>query len=317
MAVNVNNVERKVFKYYEGLCSSSDFTKEIAKVLALGVKTQSIKDIDGNVLEEPLIVMSKNWDIVYPAPDTSLNIDLENLTVEEYKTKILNQVNKISDTVILKTTTTSKDLTNEEVDELTVDSDSNKSSLTMYLEIYKPAYIANPEEYPLDCERKGITPKLITKDLYEKALQATHAVEEEIYANNDGWKTDKKCTVDRNDDPVHGSIDLKEKECDGYVKKINEIYNDMSFRLPDTSTFIEINAAYLAKIKQDDAELYNLFLTQLNNGEGIEPKTYTLLDSLVIEIIKNGPDSYTMMFEAIKKTTTYTIPKGAENLENF
>ena len=317
MAVNVNNVERKVFKYYEGLCSSSDFTKEIAKVLALGVKTQSIKDIDGNVLEEPLIVMSKNWDIVYPAPDTSLNIDLENLTVEEYKTKILNQVNKISDTVILKTTTTSKDLTNEEVDELTVDSDSNKSSLTMYLEIYKPAYIANPEEYPLDCERKGITPKLITKDLYEKALQATHAIEEEIYANNDGWKTDKKCTVDRNDDPVHGSIDLKEKECDGYVKKINEIYNDMSFHLPDTSTFIEINTAYLAKIKQDDAELYNLFLTQLNNGEGIEPKTYTLLDSLVIEIIKNGPDSYTMMFEAIKKTTTYTIPKGAEYVVNY
>lgn len=314
MAVNVNNVERKVFKYYEGLCSSSDFTKEIAKVLALGVKTKSVKDIDGNVLEEPLIVMSKNWDIVYPAPDTSLNIDLNNLTVEEYKAKILNQVNKISDTVILKTTTTPKDLTDGEVDELTVDTDSNKASLTMYLEIYKPAYIANPEEYPLDCERKGITPKLITKELYEKSLQATHAVEEEIYANNDGWQSEKKCTVDKKDESTIGSLELKEAECDAYVKKINEIYGDMSFRLPDNtgSTFIEINSAYLAKIKQNDAELYDLILNTLNGGEGIEPKTYTLLHSLVIEIIKDTQDVYTMMFEGIRKTITYTIPKGAE-----
>ena len=317
MAVNVNNVERKVFKYYEGLCSSSDFPKEIAKVLALGVRTEATKDIDGVILEPAIISRKHNWDIVYPAPDTSLNLDLDNLTVEEYKTKILNQVNKISDTVILKTTTTEKDLTNEEPDELTVDSDENKSSLTMYLEIYKPSYIANPEEYPLDCERKGITPKLITKELYEKSLQATHAVEEEIYANNDGWKTEKRCTVDKKDDPVLGDIDLKEAECDMYVKKINEIYGDMSFRLPETSTSIEINAAYLAKIKQDDAELYNLFLTRLNNGEGIEPKTYALLDSLTIEVIKNTHDSYTMMLEAIKKTTTYTIPKGAEYVVNY
>ena len=317
MAVNVNNVERKVFKYYEGLCSSGDFTKEIAKVLALGVRTQSVKDIDGNVLEEPLIVMSKNWDIVYPAPDTSLNINLDNLTVEEYKAKILNQVNKISDTVILKTTTTPKELTEEEVDELTVDSDSNKASLTMYLEIYKPAYIANPEEYPLDCERKGITPKLITKELYEQSLQAVRAVEEEIYASKENW-TKKECTVDKKDDSTVGSIELKEADCDAYVKKINEIYGDMSFRLPDgtSSTFIEINAAYLAKIKQDDAELYDLILSTLNGGEGIEPKTYALLHSLVIEIIKDGHEAYTMMFEGIRKTTTYTIPKGAEYTVN-
>ena len=142
MAVNVNNVERKTFKFYEGLCSSADFPKEIAKILALGVKTEAVKDVDGNVLEEPLILQSKNWDIVYPAPDSSMNLDLENLTIEEYKKKILNQVNKISDTVILKTTTTPKKLDDSKIDDLTVDADSNKASLTMYLEIYKPAYIA-------------------------------------------------------------------------------------------------------------------------------------------------------------------------------
>ena len=170
MAANANE-EYKVFKYYEGLCSSADFTKEIAKVLALGVRSQAVKDIDGNVLTEPQILKSKNWDIVYPAPDSSLNIDTNNLTTEEYKKKILNQVNKISDTVILKTTTTPKPLIDSEYDDLTVGGDTNKSDLTMYLEIYKPTYLANPEEYPLDCERHGITPKLITKELYQELIQ--------------------------------------------------------------------------------------------------------------------------------------------------
>ena len=150
MAANANG-EYKVFKYYEGLCSSSDFPKEIAKVLALGVKTNAVKDVDGNVIEEPFILKSKNWDIVYPQPDSSLGLDLNNLTTEEYKLKIDNQVAKIADTVILKTTTTPKELTDEEIDGLTVDADSNKASLTMYLEIYKPSYIVNPEDYPLDC----------------------------------------------------------------------------------------------------------------------------------------------------------------------
>ena len=45
MASNAND-EYKVFKYYEGMCSSSDFPKEIAKILALGVKSKPVKDID-------------------------------------------------------------------------------------------------------------------------------------------------------------------------------------------------------------------------------------------------------------------------------
>ena len=305
MALNVNNVERKVFKFYEGLCSSADFPKEIAKVLALGVRTEAVKDVDGNILEEPLILQSKNWDIVYPAPDSSMNLDLENLTIEEYKKKILNQVNKISDTVILKTTTTPKELEDGEFDDLTVDTDSNKSSLTMYLEIYKPAYIANPEEYPLDCERKGIIPKLITKDLYEESLMAQRATEENIYASSDIIRV-------QDDDPSTGSVELGYTECDAYVSKINNIYGNTSFSVPSTSgmsTSVVINSAYLAKIKQDDVELYTLILNSLDGNEGIEPKTYALLDSLTVEITKED-DVYTMMFEAIKKLTTYTIPKG-------
>ena len=102
MAANANN-EYKIFRYYEGMCSSSDFPKEIAKILALGVRTKPVEDIDGNILEEPFILRSKNWDIVYPIPDSSLGLDFNNLTTDEYKLKIENQVNKISDTVILRT----------------------------------------------------------------------------------------------------------------------------------------------------------------------------------------------------------------------
>lgn len=306
MAANANG-EYKVFKYYEGLCSSADFPKEIAKVLALGVKSQAVKDIDGNILEEPFVLKTKNWDIVYPTPDTSLGLDLENLTIEEYKKKIINQVNKISDTVILKTTTTPKELTGSEIDDLTVDSDQNKASLTMYLEIYKPTYIANPEEYPLDCERKGITPKLITKELYEESLKTSHAAEEYIYASS-------ICAVEKKDDTSIGSVELRFAECDSYISKINNIYGSTSFSVPSTdgnSTSIEINAAYLTKIKQDDAELYELILNTLGGGEGIEPKEYSLLSSLTLEVMKEG-EIYTMIFEGVKKLTTYTIQRGSE-----
>ena len=314
MAINVNNVERKMFKFYEGLCSSADFHKELAKVLALGVKTEAVKDVDGNILEEPLILQSKNWDIVYPAPDASMNLNLENLTIEEYKKKILNQVNKISDTVILKTTTTPKEIAVSKMDDLTVDSDSNKSSLTMYLEIYKPTYIANPEEYPLDCERDGIVPKLITKELYEKSLRAQHAVQENIYLNEGIDNNNIICTKEERDDPTNGSMEFRYEECDVYVNKINNIYGNMSFSVPTAiggKTSIDINAAYLAKIKQNDAELYDLILNTLDSNEGIEPKTYTALESLTIEIIKEENGIYRMNFGGVKKLTAYTIPKGA------
>jgi len=306
MAANANG-EYKVFKYYEGLCSSSDFPKEIAKVLALGVKTKAVKDVDGNVIEEPFILKSKNWDIAYPQPDSSLGIDLENLTTEEYKRKIDNQVAKIADTVILKTTTTPKELSDEEIDDLTVDSDSNKASLTMYLEIYKPSYIVNPEEYPLDCERQGITPKLITKGMYENSFRVQHATEEYIY-------TSSICAVDKKDDTTIGSVELAYSKCDAYVSKLNNIFGNTSFSVPSvngSTTTLEINAAYLAKIKQDDAELYELFLNTLDGGEGIEPKTYSLLSAMTIEVTKEN-EIYTMIFEGIKKLTTYSITKDSE-----
>ena len=302
MAANANS-EYKVFKYYEGMCSSSDFPKEIAKILALGVKSKAVKDIDGNVLEEPFILRSKNWDIVYPAPDSSLNLDLDNLTTDEYKAKIENQVSKISDTVILRTDTTPKELGNFDYDDLSVDADSNLQSRRMYLEIYKPTYIANPEEYPLDCERNGITPKVITKSMYEESFKTSHAIEESLYLK-------KGCTMVSSDDTSIGTLELNSEQTEAYVAQIQDVYgNTSAFSTPvtdGTTTSIVIDSGYLSKIKQSQADLYNMIISTLNNGEGIEPKTYSMLETLTISIVKDG-DVYTIMLESLRKLHTYQI----------
>lgn len=306
MAANTTG-EYKVFRYYEGLCSSGDFPKEIAKVLALGVKTPGLKDIFGTVIEEPTVLRNKNWDIVYPTPDSSLNLDLNELTTSEYIRKIENQIQKISDTVILKTTTTPRELDSDEIDDLTTDNDANKTSLTMYLEIYHPTYIANPEEYPLDCERKGITPKLITKEMYQKPYQSVQSVEEYIYQNG-------ICTPATKDDTTVGSVDLRYETCDNYVAKINDALGNTSFSLPSVDyvpTRTVISSAYLAKIKQNDADLYELILNTLgSDGIGMEPKDYILLDSLTIEITREN-SIYTVVMEGTKKLTEYTIKAGS------
>ena len=174
-----------------------------------------------------------------------------------------------------------EDIADDEYDDLTVGGDTNKSDLTMYLEIYKPTYLANPEEYPLDCERHGITPKLITKELYQESLQTSHADIKNICA---GLTPDIKIST------TNGTVDLSGTECDSIVKKINDVYGNVSFTLPtDTSSTTQtINSSYLAKIKQENAELYSFICNSLNSGEGIEPKEYTLLESVQIEIVKNN-----------------------------
>jgi hypothetical protein len=313
MAINIDNINRKMFKFYEGLCSSTDFPKEIAKVLSLGVKTNYIKDDDGNILEEPVTIKSKNWDIVYPTPDSSLNIDFNNLTDREYKEKILNQINKISDTVILKTETTKKDLDITEFDDLTVDADSNSQSRIMYLEIYKPTYIANPEEYPLDCERNGITPKLITKELYENSLKVQKNVIEDIKTKKGDTK--QITLTQKDDDSIQGSIEgLSYDECDKYVKKISDICKNPSFSTPTNNTIVtqSINdKETLAKIKQDDAELYELILNTLKDGRGIEPKQYSLLFSLDI-MVSREENGWMIAFKATQKLNIYSVEAGVE-----
>ena len=86
----------KSYRYYEGLCSTKDIVRELAKVLSIGVRSNEVKDAAGNILLEPFILQSKNWDIVYPKPDSTVNVDWDNMTADEYKEKILNQVKRLS-----------------------------------------------------------------------------------------------------------------------------------------------------------------------------------------------------------------------------
>lgn len=314
MAANTN-AEYKMFKYYEGLCSSSDFPKEIAKVLALGVKSKAVKDLDGNIIEAPFTLRTKNWDIVYPAPDSAFEVkEGVTPTSAEYEAKINNQVSKISDTVILKTKTTERPLTEEERDDLTVDETANSPFLEMYLEIYKPTYIANPEEYPLDCERQGIIPKVITKELHEENRRTTRHIEEALYQ--------KLTPVSREDESLGSVNGLTYDEVDKYVMSIQNICNDPGFAPPQgeqNSTKKTINAADLAKIRKEDASLYNFILKNLNGGEGIEPKDYTLLESLDFDIsiqsavmTANNDEQvlYQIMMTAKTRLTYYEVSKG-------
>jgi hypothetical protein len=299
----------KAYRYYEGICSSKDFIKELAKALSIGVRSNEIKDSDGNVLLEPFILKSKNWDIVYPAPDSTLSIDTTNMSAEDYKAKINNQINQVSDTVILKTTTTPVDLSNS-IDDIAIDDDRHKESLTMYLEIYKPTYVANPEAYPLDCERHGIIPKVITKDMYENSLKVTKRIEETItLATNDCCEINETITVN-NGIREYNSY----SECSLIVSKIIASYGGdagaAGFYMPQIhgmgTADLELNKSEILNIKLKDNELYNIIRDILN----IDDSTYQALTMLKFNVNCVNPEEYYISIESETVKSVYTIAKG-------
>lgn len=328
MATNAQKDGYKLFKYYEGLCSSKDFPKEIAKVLAIGVKDKAQKDIDGNVIVEPMILRDSNWDIVFPAPDDSVvgdngavfdltdyndNPETIQLSPTVYKAKILNQVNKITNTVILKTTTSPKEIAEEDIDDLTVDPTSNSSRLTMYLEIYKPTYVANPEEYPLDCEREGIVPQVITKEMYEDSYKIITDTEEAIYLE---LKEQDPTIVREGETPLSGlAVRISNDDYNKYVAQLATLGYSVN---SDDSVPVELNGAELAKIKQENAILYDYFINNINET-GIEPREYNRLTKVVVTFYKATDDSgtvpveyYSLKVDGFKNTVEYTITKGTE-----
>ena len=276
----------KVFRYYEGLCSSGDFTKEIAKVLSLGVKDQGEVNTD------------YNWDIVFPAPDSdkvkSDGSDYDDKGIwrggtPRFKAKIDNQVSKISDTVILKTTTTSKGLTAEERDDLTVDDTQNAETLTMYLEIYKPAYLADPEQYPLDCERSNIIPKLITRSIYEKSFKSRASAEDELIEDGiEKNETNGRLEVlTREDDSYTDQVMVDRDTLQGYLTAINGITGTTAvLPISGVTNSISINKDYAAKIRKENVTVYDF----LRNTMQIEPAEYSVLEKIDIDISKSAED---------------------------
>ena len=311
----------KSYRYYEGLCSTKDIVKELAKVLSIGVRSNEVKDVEGNTLLEPFILQSKNWDVVYPKPDSTLNIDWNNMTADEYKAKILNQINQISDTVILKTETTPVEV-GEAVDDLVEDDDILKESLTMYLEIYKPTYVANPEEYPLDCERQGVTPKVITKDMYKKALSVTNRVEEIITLSENDC-----CTITPLDETNKNTIIYTvASEFKLVISKIIAIYGENAEKegfyaptIPGAATSdLILDKTQILEIKAKDNDLYTIIRNALN----VDDNQFKNFTTLKFQAVYENDDRYVLSVEATTTKNIYTVSgtyviKEAEAKDNI
>lgn len=305
-----NTKEIKKFRYYEGLCSSDNFPKELAKVLAIGVVDKE----EGN--NEDTVCTTNNWNIVYPVPDNSyLNGDEpdefnpDHYSPQAYKSKILNQVNKIKDHVILETWTTEKEEGDKQSADLSVDEDAMETRKHMYLEIYKPKYIADPEQYPLDCELKGISePKLITKELHEKRYLDHLGYEEEL---NDLFDTSRI-----SGDPVTKSISstnvtgtvarkLGYDQANDYLTQINNANNGTEYlpspRNTGETTVVTLGKALLTKIKQEDAfnTIYS-FITDRFAGLA----NYDMFETLTIQFMVAQAGDFT--------TSQYQIDMSAE-----
>lgn len=296
----------KSYRYYEGLCSTKDIVKELAKVLSIGVRSNEVKDTEGNTLLPPFILQSKNWDIVYPKPDSSINIDWDNMTADDYKAKILNQVNQISDTVILKTETTPVEVS-KATDDLVEDSDVLKESLTMYLEIYKPTYIANPEEYPLDCEREGVIPKVITKDMYKDALNTSKRVEEIITLQENSC-----CSITSLDETNKNTIIYTTaSEFKLIISKIIAIYGENAERegfyaptIAGASTAeLEFDKTKILEIKAKDNDLYSAIRSTLN----VDDNQFQSFTTLKFQAIYENDDRYVLSIEAVTSKDVYTV----------
>ena len=259
------------FRYYEGICSTKNIIPELAKVLSLGVRSKAVKNSDGDVLESPKVLMSSNWDIVYPAPDANFVIsndpeteEYQNMSPSDYVKKINNQVSQISDTVILRTTIKSDEISDEDIDE-NLSSEDIVDDLTMYLEIYKPSYICNPEQYTLDCERQGVIPELITEKIYEDALATIITKEHVITTESINTDTEKKVVVADTSTEGSNSKNFSTTDASAHVAAICNIVDEdklatSGFSVPDATSpvsSITLNAGEILTIKSKNAELYN------------------------------------------------------------
>jgi len=174
------------WRYYEGTTSANSILRDLAKVLCTAVKSDPVLAADGvTVAKSAEIILENNWDIVYPPENKEAVIlaieggvgNWTDLTPAEFAAKIDNQlsmVGKLGDTngetIILKTKTTpvSISTTGTGMDDIGLEDDLSIRSIDMYVELYKPRYMADPEKYHPESERFGIRPYNITKELFRE-----------------------------------------------------------------------------------------------------------------------------------------------------
>lgn len=329
MAQNNTNEYRK-FRYYEGVCAAGDFVKEIAKVLSLGVKETYI---DSNGQKQSIPMRVKNWDIVYPTVDSSFGDDYIHLNsrdkyfgntddpkdgIDKYYTrfteKLENQIAQITNNVVLKTTTTARG-TNHVKDDLSVSGDSDLAQTTMYVQIYKPKYLANPEEYPLDAELKGLTPQLITKEMYKEARKSTASViydlsmlanEENVHDTADhlGLVTKELSneTVDANSDENYtkdalfgtnpDGSNIGASDVDGYLTGLKRIFGETFLsevievpNIVDKEKSCKLVRSQLNQIKQTEPSLYKFLFSICGSKASFTESDYDLIQEMTVKII--------------------------------
>lgn len=156
------NLERN-FSYHEVLTDSDNAVKDIARLLALGAESEEIID-DYNVVVKPSVpIIDKCWKVVYPKADKtafSKIEDWDNLLPEEYKEVTENAISKITDTVILKTSTIKKTIIANNSTSLGVNEDLNVDTIDMYLEVYMPPYLCDSESQDPITQRTGVIPEV-------------------------------------------------------------------------------------------------------------------------------------------------------------
>lgn len=359
MAQNNTNEYRK-FRYYEGVCASGDFVKEIAKVLSLGVKETYI---DSNGQQQAIPMRVKNWDIVYPTVDSSFegyehintrdkyfgNTNDPDDGIDKYYTrfteKLENQIAQIKNNVVLKTTTTARNA-NVNADDLSVSGESDLAQTTMYVQIYKPQYLANPEEYPLDAELKGLTPQVITKEMYKEARKSTASVIYDLALLAD--EDNVKYTGDGNDEnPGHVGFVIKEPKeemldavsdqfslnqlfgtnaganneaNDGYFSGLKRIFNKQKvtdvIEIPTATnreTSYTLHQSQLNQIKQTEATLYQFLYNICGSKTSFTETDYDLIKEMTVKVTlveNNSHNGYIVTLTFNKMVEIYTINKS-------
>ena len=329
--------EYRKFRYYEGVCSSGDFIKEISKVLSLGVKKDAIKDADGNIITPSLVLRKKNWDIVYPtyngnaswAEGINTNYDevVKTLTIDQYTEKIENQIEQITNSVVLRTTTTEHEIKDKETEELSVSGDVEETKKTMYVQFYKPAYLANPEEYPLDAELIGLTPRVITKEMYKEARKTTASVIydfTQLVKNFKAPQHEGMVTSTQEIEYVDSVSNAYERDDlfgEGILSGLKTIYKRENLsdiiEIPDfgnPTTYLDIDKVYLNSIKNNDLSLYNFIMGICGLRSTFTKEDYDSMNVLHMQItyaVLNNKDTYTITFTYEKKVEIFTIREGA------
>lgn len=160
--LRMNN--EKNFVYHEILTDSDNAVKDIARLLALGVESEEILDEAGVIIKPAAPIVDKCWEVVYPKADRVQFPNIEDwnkLLPDEYKEVTGHKINKIKDTVILKTSTLPKNIKTNNSTSMGVNQDLNMKSLTMYLEIYMPPYLCDSEKDDPISQRDGFIPEVI------------------------------------------------------------------------------------------------------------------------------------------------------------